>query len=100
MVNFKLTHTSKFDLPLFVVFQDYNESNIPVSATVICIKLYVCLISCIDDDEDDEPLLSGSGAVQKDCTEEELGSWSDLLNKWKDITIKPKQLQGLVRKVG
>lgn len=51
-----------------------------------------------DDDEDDEPLLSGSGAVQKDCTEEELGSWSDLLNKWKDITIKPKQLQGLVRK--
>ncbi|PFX29753.1 rab GTPase-activating protein 1-like [Stylophora pistillata] len=51
-----------------------------------------------DDDEDDEPLLSGSGAVQKECTEEELGSWSDLLNKWKDITIKPRQLPGLVRK--
>ena len=29
-----------------------------------------------DDDEDDEPLLSGSGAVQKECTEEELGSWT------------------------
>ncbi|CAH3158071.1 unnamed protein product [Porites evermanni] len=51
-----------------------------------------------DDDEDDEPLLSGSGAVQKECTEEELGSWADLLNKWKDVTLRPKQLPGLVRK--
>ena len=52
-----------------------------------------------DDDEDDEPLLSGSGAVQKEWTEEELGSWADLLNKWKDVTLRPKQLPGLVRKV-
>ncbi|KAM7447151.1 Rab GTPase-activating protein 1 [Porites harrisoni] len=51
-----------------------------------------------DDDEDDEPLLSGSGAVQKEWTEEELGSWADLLNKWKDVTLRPKQLPGLVRK--
>ncbi|XP_073241795.1 rab GTPase-activating protein 1-like isoform X2 [Porites lutea] len=51
-----------------------------------------------DDDEDDEPLLSGSGAVQKECTEEELGSWADLLSKWKDVTLRPKQLPGLVRK--
>lgn len=52
-----------------------------------------------DDDEDDEPLLSGSGAVQKEWTEEELGSWADLLSKWKDVTLRPKQLPGLVRKV-
>lgn len=52
-----------------------------------------------DDDEDDEPLLSGSGAVQKECTEEELGSWAELLNKWKDVTLRPRQLPGLVRKV-
>lgn len=51
-----------------------------------------------DDDEDDEPLLSGSGAVQKECTEEELGSWADLLSKWKDVTLRPRQLPGLVRK--
>lgn len=51
-----------------------------------------------DDDEDDEPLLSGSGAVQKEWTEEELGSWADLLSKWKDVTLRPKQLPGLVRK--
>ncbi|XP_015775481.1 PREDICTED: rab GTPase-activating protein 1-like [Acropora digitifera] len=51
-----------------------------------------------DDDEDDEPLLSGSGAVHKECSEEELGSWADLLSKWKGVTPRPKQLPGLVRK--
>lgn len=51
-----------------------------------------------DDDEDDEPLLSGSGDVQKDCSVEELGTWADLLAKWKDVTIRPRQLPGLVRK--
>lgn len=56
-------------------------------------------LSHVDDDEDDEPLLSGSGAVQKECTEEELGSWADLLSKWKDVTLRPRQLPGLVRKV-
>ena len=61
-------------------------------------KLLVLLYT--DDDEDDEPLLSGSGDVQKECTEEELGSWAELINKWKDVTLRPRQLPGLVRKVG
>ncbi|KAK2555492.1 Rab GTPase-activating protein tbc-11 [Acropora cervicornis] len=30
--------------------------------------------------------------------EEELGSWADLLSKWKGVTPRPKQLPGLVRK--
>ncbi|KAK3713438.1 hypothetical protein QZH41_012477 [Actinostola sp. cb2023] len=51
-----------------------------------------------DDDDDDEPLLSGSGMVQKECTEEELCSWSELLSKWKDVSVKPRQLYSLVKK--
>ena len=62
-------------------------------------KLNHSFVSRVDDDEDDEPLLSGSGAVQKECSEEELGSWADLLSKWKGVTPRPKQLPGLVRKV-
>ena len=62
-------------------------------------KPFINFISPVDDDEDDEPLLSGSGAVQKECSEEELGSWADLLSKWKGVTPRPKQLPGLVRKV-
>ena len=37
--------------------------------------------------------------MQKECTAEELGSWTDLLSKWKDVTLRPRQLPGLVRKV-
>ncbi|KXJ05964.1 Rab GTPase-activating protein 1-like [Exaiptasia diaphana] len=51
-----------------------------------------------DDEDDDEPLLSGSGMVQKECTEEELCSWSELLSKWKDVSVKPRQLYSLVKK--
>ncbi|XP_031560886.1 rab GTPase-activating protein 1-like isoform X2 [Actinia tenebrosa] len=51
-----------------------------------------------DDEDDDEPLLSGSGMVQKECTEEELCSWSELLSKWKDVSTKPRQLYSLVKK--
>ena len=36
--------------------------------------------------------------MQKDCSVEELGTWADLLAKWKDVTIRPRQLPGLVRK--
>lgn len=38
--------------------------------------------------------------MQKECTEEELGSWAELLSKWKDVALRPRQLPGLVRKVG
>ena len=42
---------------------------------------------------------SGSGTVQKECTEEELGSWSDMLSKWKDVNNRPAQLSKLIRRV-
>ncbi|CAH0552956.1 unnamed protein product, partial [Brassicogethes aeneus] len=45
----------------------------------------------------DEPLLSGTGLVSKDCSEDVLESWADVLNKWKSTKQKPKQLAGLVR---
>ena len=51
------------------------------------------------DEEDDEPLLSGSGKIEKECSEEEVMGWSDILEKWKDQQTRPKQLIQLVRKV-
>eukprot|EP00795_Rhopilema_esculentum_P010495 gene10495-19207_t len=50
------------------------------------------------EEEDDEPLLSGSGKVEKEYTEEELAGWSEMLEKWKDYQTRPKQLVQLVRK--
>ena len=51
------------------------------------------------DEEDDEPLLSGSGEVSRVWSEEEVSGWADVLLKWKDQQTRPSQLVQLVRKV-
>lgn len=45
----------------------------------------------------DEPLLSGTGMVSKDCSEDVLDSWAEVLNRWKSTKQRPKQLTSLVR---
>lgn len=49
--------------------------------------------------DNDEPLLSGTGEVSKDCTEVELEGWADVLAKWhQNLKQRPKQLAPLVRR--
>ena len=51
------------------------------------------------DEDDDEPMVSGFGHVSKECDEEVLGNWSDILAKWrKNYAERPRGLQSLVRK--
>jgi len=50
------------------------------------------------EDEDEEPLLSGSGQVEQEHTEEELNNWSETLQKWKDLGKRPPKIERLVRK--
>lgn len=48
--------------------------------------------------DSDEPLLSGSGYVDKECSEETLADWGECLAKWrKDLSQKPKELSNLIR---
>jgi hypothetical protein len=51
-------------------------------------------------DDESEVVMSGLGNVSKDCAEEELMDWSDLLSKWRKTTWneRPKSLQNFVRK--
>ncbi|XP_054272121.1 rab GTPase-activating protein 1-like isoform X2 [Macrosteles quadrilineatus] len=45
----------------------------------------------------DEPILSGTGEVSKDCSEGELESWADVLARWTVTPQPPRQLSPLVR---
>ncbi|KAJ8985689.1 hypothetical protein NQ317_014337 [Molorchus minor] len=49
------------------------------------------------DSDGDEPLLSGTGLVSKDCSEDVLESWAEVLSRWKSTKQRPKQLASLVR---
>ena len=51
-------------------------------------------------DDENEPIISGTGSVTKECGEEELLDWSDLLSRWRKTTWneRPRGLQSLVRK--
>merc|ERR1719228_3050937 len=50
-----------------------------------------------DDDSGDEPLLSGSGGVSKECSETELLGWGEVLQNWAPGNPRPKQLTALVK---
>ncbi|KAK2721247.1 hypothetical protein QYM36_003506 [Artemia franciscana] len=48
--------------------------------------------------DNDEPLLSGSGDVSKECSESELESWAQVLDAWKENSnVLPKQLHSLIK---
>jgi len=50
--------------------------------------------------DNDEPLLSGSGIVSKDVTDENLlDSWHNVLKRWhQNVRQRPRQVRSLVRK--
>ncbi|CAL8143642.1 unnamed protein product [Orchesella dallaii] len=52
-----------------------------------------------DDEEsdDDEPLQSGMGEISKDCTDEQISAWSEIVTNWTLGTARPKQLTPLVK---
>lgn len=50
-------------------------------------------VSCADGDE---PILSGTGRVSKDCSVGELESWAEVLARWTDTSQRPRQLNVLV----
>ncbi|XP_058799127.1 rab GTPase-activating protein 1-like isoform X2 [Phymastichus coffea] len=49
------------------------------------------------DSDGDEPMLSGTGEVSKDCSADELASWAEVLDSWQVNEQRPKLLVKLVR---
>ncbi|CAK8675234.1 unnamed protein product [Clavelina lepadiformis] len=51
-----------------------------------------------DDDDTDEPLLSGSGEVSKECSEQVLSDWGDVLCRWRaNLAKRPAGIRSLIR---
>jgi hypothetical protein len=56
------------------------------------------IVTNLDDSEEaDEPLLSGSGEVSKECSDELIQLWSNILIKWKKPNQRPAGLKDLIR---
>lgn len=45
----------------------------------------------------DEPMLSGTGEVSKDCSADELASWAEVLDSWQVNEQRPKLLIKLTK---
>ena len=55
-------------------------------------------VDSIDDDNDGDPIPSGTGIVSKECSASELFGWSEILPKWHNrLEQRPKGLDPLVR---
>ena len=50
-----------------------------------------------EEDDSEEPVLSGSGGVSKECSELELQGWGEVLTNWLPNQPPPKTLTALVR---
>ncbi len=63
-------------------------------------NIEMTMIESVVSEDENETVVSGCGIVTKECGEEELLCWSDLLSRWKKNTWneRPKGLQSLVRK--
>ncbi|XP_012282451.1 rab GTPase-activating protein 1-like isoform X3 [Orussus abietinus] len=51
----------------------------------------------IDSADGDEPMLSGTGEVSKDCSADELASWAEVLDSWQVNEQRPKLLVKLTK---
>ncbi|KMQ94820.1 rab gtpase-activating protein 1 [Lasius niger] len=49
------------------------------------------------DSDGDEPMLSGTGEVSKDCSADELASWAEVLDSWQVNEQRPKLLIKLTK---
>ncbi|ODN05350.1 Rab GTPase-activating protein 1 [Orchesella cincta] len=50
-----------------------------------------------EESDDDEPLQSGMGEISKDCTDEQISAWSEIVANWPIGTPRPKHLTPLVK---
>ena len=79
----------------FVVEKFKKPAIETVSSVGSVFDVPLCFISS----DTDEPLLSGSGEVSKECSQETLSNWGETLQRWHtDLSKRPAGVRDLVRK--
>lgn len=53
----------------------------------------------LNDSDDDEPLLSGSGPVNRESGQEKLDEWGEIIKNWEG-NPKPKEVDPLIQNFG
>lgn len=107
-LNLKETKTDFGDLQYEVINMDTsgeldrNRLNLTLNLTNLIRTPSVTSIDTLTPKDEyfsdgDEPLLSGTGCVSKECAKDILESWADVLGKWKLTQQKSRQLTELVR---
>ncbi|KAH9511016.1 Rab GTPase-activating protein 1 [Dermatophagoides farinae] len=53
-------------------------------------------------EDDDEPLQSGSGSVRRECSQNEIQAWHNILEKWnkENLSVRPRQMASMIRRGG
>ncbi|KAJ8680841.1 hypothetical protein QAD02_016628 [Eretmocerus hayati] len=81
---------------------DRNRLNLALNLAALIKSPSLTSIDALTPKEDlesdgDEPMLSGTGEVSKDCSADELASWKEVLDTWQVNEQRPKLLIKLVR---
>ncbi|XP_027195339.1 GTPase activating protein and centrosome-associated [Dermatophagoides pteronyssinus] len=55
-----------------------------------------------NNNDDDEPLQSGSGSVRRECSQNEIQAWHNIMEKWnkENLSVRPRQLANMIRRGG
>ncbi|EDV27462.1 uncharacterized protein TRIADDRAFT_21193, partial [Trichoplax adhaerens] len=95
--NYRVTGTQRICVGLSI--NNTSQQNEDLNSGIkINISIDVNIIVCLVRNSDDETVLSGSGNVQQDCSDNALIDWSEVLTRWTNTKSRPKELIQLVRK--
>ncbi|VDK51014.1 unnamed protein product [Anisakis simplex] len=100
-ITFECIDKSIFEVVRFESVTERERINTRLSLGRSPTKMPTQLIQPADEDESDsdEPLLSGSGDVNRECSEDVLSAWSKVMEEWKNDPegSRPEGLADLMR---
>uniref|UniRef100_A0A8C4QH45 Rab GTPase-activating protein 1 n=1 Tax=Eptatretus burgeri TaxID=7764 RepID=A0A8C4QH45_EPTBU len=78
--------------------REHTGPETPTTLMPVVTALPSALAHGEDEEDNDQPLPSGTGDVSKDCAEKILETWGEILSKWhSNLSVRPAKLPQIVR---